>query len=177
MEARSDGAGKGSRFVGGLPLAQGAAVVPASPDPGVTVMKASSGAKLVIVDDNVDSAETLAMALELFGHLLRTAHTGADALREIEAFGPSVAVLTIGLRSMSRHDLARRIRAQPWGDGIVLIAVPGWGQESDKRAAAEAGFDVHLTKLVDLRTLNEEVARLLRAKAPWTEPNADRLGT
>jgi DNA-binding NarL/FixJ family response regulator len=81
----------------------------------------------VIVYHNVDSAETLAMALELFGHLPRTVHTGADALREIEAFGPSVAVLDIGLRSMSGHDLARGIRAQPWGAGIVLIAVTGWG--------------------------------------------------
>jgi len=163
VEAQSDGVGKGSRFVVRLPIAESAAAAPGARDPAPS-METGSGAKLVIVDDNVDSAETLAMALELFGHRPRTARTAAEGLREIEAFGPSVAVLDIGLPDMSGHDLARRIRAERWGAGMALIALTGWGQESDKRAAAEAGFDAHFTKPVDFQQLNEEVARLMRLK-------------
>jgi CheY-like chemotaxis protein len=108
---------------------------------------------VLIVDDNADAAETLRMMLELKGHDVVTAHDGAQALRAVETFGPEIVLLDIGLPEMDGHEVARRIRAMPGGELVMLYAITGWGQDQDKRRAQEAGFDGHLTKPVNAARL------------------------
>lgn len=106
--------------------------------------------RILVVDDNVDAATSLAMLLELDGHEARVAHSGTDALAAIAQFAPRAVFLDIGLPDMSGYEVARRVRAM--SDLAVtprLIALTGWGSEEDRRRAAEAGFDDHLVKPVD----------------------------
>lgn len=102
-----------------------------------------------MVDDNRDAAVSLAMLLELAGHLTRVAHDGPQALADADSFAPEAAVLDIGMPGMSGLDLARRLRASPAHCSMVLIALTGWGQPMDRCATALAGFDRHLVKPVD----------------------------
>jgi len=113
--------------------------------------------RALVVDDNVDSAESLAILLEATGNEARTAHDGMEAIAAVEAFKPQVVFLDIGMPHLNGYDTARRIREQPGGRNIVLVAVTGWGQEEDRRRSKEAGFDAHLVKPADYT----EVARLL----------------
>jgi CheY-like chemotaxis protein len=108
------------------------------------------------VDDNVDAAESMTMALDLFGYETQTAHDGGTALQTAAEFMPQVVLLDIGLPDQNGYEVARQIRRAPWGHGVFLIAATGWGQEADKQLAPSAGFDCHLTKPVvfeKLRTL------------------------
>jgi len=89
---------------------------------------------------------SLAELLDMLGHEARMAHDGIEAVEKAEAFRPDVILMDIGMPKLSGHAACRRIRAQPWGQYVVLVACTGWGQEDDKRKAAEAGFDFHLTK-------------------------------
>jgi signal transduction histidine kinase/CheY-like chemotaxis protein len=116
-------------------------------------------ARVLLVDDNVDFATSLAQLLGALGHEVRVAHTGADALRIAAEMRPDVGVLDIGLPDIGGHDLARRIRAEI-DRPPVLIAVSGWGQEEDKRKSREAGFSLHLVKPVDYRTIQDAMRRL-----------------
>ena len=106
--------------------------------------------KVLIADDNVDAAESLATLLELDGHEVRIAHDGLQALAVAEAFRPDVALLDIGMPALDGHGVARRLRQEPWGTAIHLVALSGRGQEDDKRRALEAGFDRHVTKPLDI---------------------------
>jgi CheY-like chemotaxis protein len=127
-----------------------------------TAGPAQDGARrILVVDDNVDAADTMIMALELFGYEARAAHDGEGGLRLAAEFAPHVALLDIGLPDLNGYELARRIRTAPWGNGMLLIAATGWGQESDIQQAHDAGFDRHLTKPIDFARLHE----LLRAAA------------
>jgi signal transduction histidine kinase/ActR/RegA family two-component response regulator len=147
IEAHSEGPGLGSRFVLTLPRRRG---VPATPDPPLpAAVPDVRGVRILIADDNIDAAESLALILELAKHSPRVAHDGASALALAETFHPQIALLDIGLPDMTGLDLARQIRARSWGSSMRLIAVTGWGQESDRRKSTEAGFDEHLTKPVD----------------------------
>lgn len=146
IQAHSEGLGKGSEFTLRLPLAPAAAATA----PRRTVPEEDSpGRRVLVVDDNVDAAESLRVMLELKGHDVRVAHDGAAALDAAERFGPEVVLLDIGLPRMDGYEVARRIRAMPGGEKLRLVALTGWGQEDDKRRAREAGFDEHLTKPVD----------------------------
>jgi DNA-binding response OmpR family regulator len=107
---------------------------------------------VLVADDNVDSAETLAMALRYAGHEVRVVHDGQAALEAASAFRPDWAVLDIGMPRLNGYDVARRLRAQ-FGDRIRLLAMTGWGQDTDKLRATEAGFDHHVTKPADLAAL------------------------
>jgi CheY-like chemotaxis protein len=91
----------------------------------------------------------MAMMLELLGHQARTAYDGEQALTVAAEYRPDVMLLDIGLPRLDGYQVARRVRAEPWGRGLLLVAMTGWGQDEDKRRAAEAGFDHHLTKPVD----------------------------
>jgi CheY-like chemotaxis protein len=104
---------------------------------------------VLIADDNRDGAETLGMMLELAGHEVHLAHSGAKALEIADEVRPDVAVLDIGMPELSGYDVAKQIRGKPWGAQMILIALTGWGQETDKRLAQGAGFDHHCTKPVD----------------------------
>jgi CheY-like chemotaxis protein len=109
---------------------------------------AAQARRVLVADDNRDAAETLAMLLRLSGHEVHVAHSGARALALALQVRPHVGVLDIGMPDIDGYDVARKLRREDWGGGILLIAVTGWGQE-DKRKAEAAGFDRHLTKPID----------------------------
>ena len=113
-----------------------------------------------MVDDNRDGAESLARVLELSGQRTRVAADGLAALREAETFRPDVVLLDIGLPKLNGFEVARRIRQEPWGQSLILIAVTGWGQEEHRRESSDAGFDAHLVKPVDPVKLVRLVASL-----------------
>jgi signal transduction histidine kinase len=169
VSASSEGPGKGSEFVIRLPLsieraspgeAQGpeagapaAAEQPAAPVP-------PPQRRILVADDNADARESLATLLELNGHEVYQAEDGTDALERAERYRPDVALLDIGMPRANGYEVARHIRSQPWGRGMVLIALTGWGQESDRRLSQEAGFDNHLTKPVEPLVLDELLAKV-----------------
>ena len=145
----SAGPGLGSEFTLRLPLVAGCAAQEKAAAP--TVLAAPL--RVLVVDDNLDTAETMALALELFGCETRMAHTAAAALELAADFTPNVALLDIGLPDYNGYELARRLRALPAGLRTTLIAATGWGQEKDRTLALAAGFDHHLTKPIDFEQL------------------------
>ena len=158
VTAHSEGPGRGTEIVLRLPaLAAGQQTKP----PVETVVAPAKAArrKILVVDDNRDSATTLAMLLNITGNELQTAHDGQEAVTKAEQFQPEVILLDIGMPIMDGYQACRAIRTQPWGQRIKIIALTGWGQESDRRQTREAGFDAHLVKPVEhavlVKTLNE----------------------
>ena len=113
------------------------------------------------VDDNIDAADTLAMALGLLDYDASTAYTATEGLSTIEKLTPDVAVIDIGLPDFDGYELARRIRQQPRAANLVLIAATGWGQDTDKVKATDAGFDAHFTKPVEFMKLHQEIGHLI----------------
>jgi signal transduction histidine kinase/ActR/RegA family two-component response regulator len=146
LEAHSAGAGKGTEFVIRLPLV---AAPPAVEDKASAVPRLRSGRRILVVDDNPDAAYTLAELLRIEGHQVETALDGATALRIAEAQRPEVAFIDLNMPGMDGIELARRLRAAPWGQAARLVAVTGMGQQSDIARTHEAGFDEHLTKPAD----------------------------
>jgi CheY-like chemotaxis protein len=124
----------------------------------------------LIADDNQDSADTMRMLLELSGHEVHVARTGAEALELAKQVRPDIGIFDIGMPDMSGYQVAERIRHEAWGEKIILIAVTGWGQDSDKRKAFAAGFDHHLTKPVD----PEGLEQLFEAPAGRADSTAPR---
>jgi CheY-like chemotaxis protein len=116
--------------------------------------------RVLVADDNEDSAQTCAMLLELWGHEVRTAGNGEEALAVAEAFRPEVALLDIGMPQLSGYEVAGRLRQREWGRAATLVAITGWGQEDDKQQASQAGFDHHLTKPVDPKQLQPLIESL-----------------
>ncbi len=148
VEAHSDGAGRGSEFVVRLPVPAGpVGADPARRDGGR--VPSPPACRVLVVDDNRDSADSLAMALQLQGHDVHTAYDGAAAVEAALALLPDVILLDIGLPKLNGYDAARRIREQPRGKEMILVALTGWGQEEDHRRSREAGFDHHLVKPAD----------------------------
>jgi PAS domain S-box-containing protein len=160
VEARSGGPGLGSEFTVRLPAVQRPAQVARGPGGDGQECRCVPKCRVLVVDDNRDTADSLAVLLRLLGHDLHTAHDGLEAVQAAATFRPDVVLLDIGLPKMSGYEAARSIRRQPWGEGMTLVAVTGWGQEEDKRRAAEAGFDHHLTKPVDPAALERLLAEL-----------------
>ncbi|MES1207053.1 MAG: ATP-binding protein [Pseudomonadota bacterium] len=157
IEAYSEGPGAGSEFRIHLPLTAPAvpktAVSAAAPEAAPVTRR-----RILVADDNVDAAESLAMILELLGHETRTAHDGAQALEIARVFQPDAMVVDIAMPKLSGHELARLVRTESWGRDVLLIASSGWGQDESKRDSLDAGFDHHLVKPVEIGTLE----RLLR---------------
>ncbi|MBY0230696.1 MAG: response regulator [Gemmataceae bacterium] len=145
ISATSPGRGKGSTFAIRLP-AEGAAE-PAKEE--ASSPTAAAGLRVLVVDDNHDSAESLAVLLRLMGHEVRLAHDGPSAVEAAEVFEPALALLDIGLPGFSGLEVARRLRRMRWGKAARLIAMTGYGQEEDRRRSTEAGFDRHLVKPID----------------------------
>jgi PAS domain S-box-containing protein len=152
VEARSDGPGTGSEFIVRLPIGTPQAEIP-DIDAAEQTIVPGAGLKILVVDDNRDAADSCAALLELSGHHVQTTYTGRRALELAETFRPHALLLDIGLPDFDGYQLATSIRAAPWGRGIVLIAVTGWGQEEDRRRAFEAGCDHHLTKPIAAETV------------------------
>jgi CheY-like chemotaxis protein/two-component sensor histidine kinase len=161
VEASSYGAGRGSTFTVRLPVAHGAAgAVAAAASQAVASLP---GHRILIVDDNRDGANSLAMVLRMLGNHVHITYDGIAAIIAAEAFRPNLVLLDIGLPRMDGHEVCRRIREQPWGKDMVLVAVTGWGQDEDRRRSLESGFDHHLVKPVnpaDLEKLLSEDPRL-----------------
>jgi signal transduction histidine kinase len=153
VRAESAGVGRGSTFTVTLPLAP-QAEEEAAPD-GPAGAAAGGALRILVVDDNEDAADSLELLLRLDGHDTRVAHRALDGLQLAQSWHPDVACLDIGLPDLSGYELARRIRAQPWGARMRLIAITGWGTADDERAAREAGFDAHLAKPADPDRLQE----------------------
>jgi len=109
--------------------------------------------RILVADDNRDSADSCKMLLELSGHTVRVAYEGPEAFDIAAEFQPDVVLLDIGMPQMNGFEVARGIRATAWGADAVLIAITGWGQADDKRRTLAAGFDHHLTKPIDIDTL------------------------
>jgi signal transduction histidine kinase len=118
----------------------------------------ASRLRVLIADDNVDALESLAMLIEDMGHDTRTAHDGAEALAASAAFRPDVAFLDVGMPKLNGYEVGQRIRAEPWGDKVVLIALTGWGQPDDRRRSTEAGFDQHLVKPATVELIEKALA-------------------
>ena len=161
IAVHSDGPGEGSTFVVQLNLAHVQAVraTPAETE-SIVSDAARSSARVLIVDDNRDAAQSLALMLDLEGHEVRTAADGLEALEVAEVFRPKVVLLDIGMPGIDGYETARRLRARPWAKSALLCAQTGWGQEDDKRKARSAGFDRHLVKPIDPEELNRILAEV-----------------
>jgi signal transduction histidine kinase/CheY-like chemotaxis protein len=151
IAVRSDGPGKGSEFTIHLPTSPRVA---AEPGPVEVHMNGARTRRVLVADDNEDAGESLAMLLRLDGHEVEVTNNGTDAVALYDRMRPDVAILDIGMPGLSGYEVARRIRDRSKGKEVVLIAVTGWGQESDKARASEAGFDHHFTKPVEPEALS-----------------------
>jgi PAS domain S-box-containing protein len=161
VEARSDGVGHGSEFIVRLPIVAAAAEAELPPsEPAGT----SRSRRILIVDDSEDGAESLAMLLEFGGHQTWQAHDGLEGITMTERVRPDVVLLDIGLPRMNGYEVCRRIRQEPWGKDLVLVALTGWGQEEDRRQSIDAGFNAHMVKPVDYDALAELLASLPSAR-------------
>jgi CheY-like chemotaxis protein len=160
IEVRSEGNGRGSEFVVTLPVSQ------SKPMEGPVTERVSTAAKqakqrILVVDDNRDAAESLAMILGMSGSDVDVALGGPQALEKIATFAPDIVFMDIGMPGMDGYEVAERIRAVPSCDQLVLVALTGWGQAEDRERAMKAGFDQHLTKPVDPADL-DQVLRMRR---------------
>ena len=161
IEAHSAGEGLGSEFVVRLPVLSR----PTAGAPSETLSPESTADRhILIVDDNRDSADSLAMLLEITGNKIYVAHDGAEAVDAVKKYRPQVVLLDIGLPKLDGHEVCRRIREQPWGKDIVVIALTGWGQDEDRRKSQEAGFNGHLVKPVDYDKLLQLMSTLTNGR-------------
>lgn len=159
IAAYSNGAGTGSEFVVRLPMLGSQ---PATQTAASESRRESSDKRyrILVVDDNQLSCKSTAMFLGMMGHELATARDGIEGIERARAFRPNVILLDIGLPQMNGYETARRIREQPWGKNIVLIAVTGYGQEEDRRRSVEAGFDYHIVKPLNIVELEKKLSEL-----------------
>ena len=151
LEAHSEGPGKGSEFTVRLPVSDATPRTADAPDPAEVADPPRH--RLLVVDDNVDAAQTLAAMLSLHGQDVRTAYGGVEALQLAAHWQPDVALLDIGMPELNGYELCRRLRKQSPGRPPLFIACTGWGQEADRERAHEAGFDFHLVKPVDINSV------------------------
>jgi len=168
VEAHSDGAGRGSEFVVRLPLLAIPAELPGGDD--AERPQQTGPRRVLVIDDDRDAAESMTVLLELWGHEVRTAYSGPEAVGLAAAYLPDAVLLDIGLPRMNGYDVAQRLRELPGCETAMLVAVTGYGQDEDRRRSREAGFDHHLTKPVEPMTLQG-----LLASAPCAR--AGRLGS
>jgi signal transduction histidine kinase len=171
VSAHSEGVGRGSEFTVRLPRTQGreasAADVPSGTIDGIALRASPPGRRILVVDDNRDALESLAMLMEMAGHEVLTAADGETALAVAARSLPEVVLLDLGLPRLDGYEVGRRIRAAEWGRDMVLIALTGWGQAEDRRRTREAGFDSHLVKPLNLDLLDELLRRLPCEREPF----------
>jgi PAS domain S-box-containing protein len=162
IEARSAGRNQGSEFAVRLPVLLGSAEYPVFAAPGEDAREdvpPVSARRIMIVDDNMDVALSLGALLTQMGHEVRTAANGRQGLELAEEYRPDAAILDVGMPELNGYDLCRRIREQPWGERMLLIACTGWGQTEDRVRAQHAGFDYHVVKPAHVSVLLKLLAR------------------
>jgi signal transduction histidine kinase/CheY-like chemotaxis protein len=161
VEARSGGPGRGSEFIVRLPVLSVSVEMPApAPASADETPRHLVSRRVLVVDDNEDSAGSLALLLRLEGHLVKTAHDGETALAVAERFQPDAILLDLGMPRLNGYEVCERIRVQPWGQGILMVAQTGWGQAQDRARTLAAGFDAHLTKPIDPATVQEMLVKM-----------------
>jgi CheY-like chemotaxis protein len=166
VEVRSEGLGRGSEFIVRLPQS---VLAPRTAERDEVATDAANAeavrrARVLVVDDNRDAAESLAMVLRFAGYDASIAFGGAEALETAARERPRAAIVDVGMPGMSGHEVARRMRLEAWGRNAVLIALTGWGQDQDKQAAIAAGFNLHLTKPLDPEAVVEALDRWLNRR-------------
>jgi signal transduction histidine kinase/CheY-like chemotaxis protein len=164
VEPKSGGIGKGSEFVVRLPVVETAGPTAEEPSGRVESAQPPRNYRVLVVDDNRDAADSLAMLLRMMGHDTRTSHDGPDAIEAASTFRPEVVLLDIGLPTMDGYEVARHIRRREWGKDMLLTALTGWGQDEDRRLSRVAGIDHHLTKPVDPAALMKLLSSRSQAK-------------
>ncbi len=160
VTVHSAGVGAGSEFMVRLPLSPDLAHLPPH-EPNTNELPPLTARRILVVDDNRDSAESMAQLLTLMGNVTRTAYDGIEAIEAAATFSPALVLLDIGSPRLNGYEVARRIRKQWWSKGMLLVAVTGWAQEEDRQRSKEAGFDGHLVKPVDHTALTKILTRLL----------------
>jgi CheY-like chemotaxis protein len=161
VEARSAGLNLGSELIVRLPLVAAAELTPVVvPHRAIEVPATQPRSqRVLVVDDNVDAAESLELLLKFWKHEVRSAHDARDALAIAAEFQPDIALLDIGLPGMNGYDLARRLRGMPALARMTIVALTGYGGEEDRRRSREAGFDQHLVKPATPATLRRLFAQ------------------
>jgi signal transduction histidine kinase/DNA-binding response OmpR family regulator len=176
VEAHSDGLGKGSTFRVRLPRAVRSDVArEAAPAPAQQVAQQHGERRVLIVDDNVDAAETLAMMLELLGQETRQAHDGHEALKAAEEYRPDMVFMDIGLPGLTGHEVVARMRRELGMRDAYIVALSGYGTEEDRRKSLESGFDTHLVKPLDPSQLPQLLATCARPARDAARPAASRV--
>lgn len=165
IKARSEGEGKGSEFAVRLPAASAPADPAPLPDAPAKNAEPDGRCRILLIDDNVDAADSLGQILELMDHEVRTAYDGESGIEAARAFRPDIVLCDIGMPKMNGYDTARALRSEAWGKDTVLVALTGWSHEEDRRKSAEAGFDHHLVKPVEVDTLMALLADLRARQA------------
>ncbi len=157
VDVQSDGLGSGSVFVVRMAIMDQPSLSPSLVLPDIASASASAQ-RILVVDDNVDAAVMLERLLQLNGKQTRIAHSGLEALDVAEQFQPHLILLDIGLPKLNGYEVCRRIRLQPWGKDMVVIALTGWGQEEDRKRSREAGFNAHFVKPLERAALMQVLA-------------------
>ncbi len=157
IDVHSEGKGRGSEFVVRMPASSGPPEAAQAPTPSESV---PGPLRILVVDDNVDTASSLAILLQLHGHMVQTAHDGASALEASRSQSFDVILLDIGLPEIDGHEVARRIRKRPGNDRPFLVGISGYGFDADHRRARDAGFDLYLVKPVDPQQLERQLVEL-----------------
>jgi CheY-like chemotaxis protein len=158
VEAQSAGLNTGSEFTVRLPVMGDPAGARPAQEPGSAEADNPLIRRVLVADDNVDSAETLALLLRLHGYDVATAHDGTKAFEMASQFQPDAVLLDIGMPTLNGYEVARMIRDQDWGKEILIVAQTGWGQDADRERSKQAGFNAHLTKPLDLAALMQLLA-------------------
>ncbi|HZZ72655.1 MAG TPA: PAS domain S-box protein [Pirellulales bacterium] len=161
--AKSEGLGKGSEFVVSLPLSRAQAVAKVRPLKGPAIDFEKR--RILVVDDNVDAALSIAALLKAWGHEVQTVFSGPAALETVQTFRPEILLLDIGLPGMSGYEVAQHLRSEPALQGMIIAAVTGYGQESDQQRSFDSGFDYHITKPPDPSILETLILRVPRGAA------------
>jgi signal transduction histidine kinase len=170
ISVSSEGPGKGSEFTVRLPIENQAPVAADEPQASREPAR-DRRMRILIVDDNRDGADMLALTLEILGHEVLTLYDPLKAVEAAEAFRPDLALLDIGMPTLNGYELAKLMRSQPWGADLLLVALTGWGQEENRQQSASAGFDRHLVKPIDLETIREVCEWAQRGSAA-TQPSS-----
>jgi CheY-like chemotaxis protein len=168
VSAHSEGPGLGTQFVVTLPLSvesEPSVAAASAQAPAVEQATPVTSGRVLVVDDNVDAATTLAAMLSLSGYETEVTHDGSGALEKAAWYAPAAILLDIGLPDIDGYQVCRTIRERPHGHDLRIVAVTGWGTAEDRERSAEAGFDAHLVKPVSPQTLLQTLAGLLASSS------------